>query len=80
MLIVLYPLLELGNGEEVDRFLPMAHPDDGSNELDKEIGELEQRRIEVVEEVDDESLDVRTIIILKQMLPKSSSNCTIAHA
>lgn len=65
MIIFLHPLLEFGDSEEVDRFLPMAHSDDGSNELDQEIGELEKRRVKVVEEVDDQSLDVRTIVILK---------------
>ena len=68
MLIVFHPLLELGNGEEIDRLLPMTHSDDGSNELNEEIGELEKRRVEVVEEVDDKSLDVRSIMILNWML------------
>jgi len=79
MLIFLHPLLELGNGEEIDRFLPMTHSDDRGNELNEEIGELEKRRVEVVEEVDNESLDVRTIVILNQMLQKSSSNLPVAR-
>ena len=70
MIIFLRPLLEFRNSEEVDRFLPMAHSDDGSNELDQEIGELEKRRIKVVEEVDDKPLDVRTIVILKSNVTK----------
>jgi hypothetical protein len=74
MLIILHPLLELGNGEKVNGFLPMAYSDDGSNELDEEIGELEKRRVEVVKEVDDESLDVRTIVILNLLSLKSVNN------
>jgi len=70
MVMLLHPLLEFGNSEEVDRFLPMAHSDDGSNELDEEIGEFEKRGIEVVEEVDDEPLDVRTIVVLKSNVTK----------
>ena len=37
MPMLLRPLLELGNGKEIDSFLPMAHSDDGSNELDEEV-------------------------------------------
>jgi hypothetical protein len=73
VLVFLRPLLEFRNSEEVDRFLPMAHSDDGSNEFDKEIGELEKRRIKVVEEVDDKPLDVRTIMILKSNVTKFST-------
>ena len=63
-LIFLYPLLEFRDGEEIDGLLPMAYPDDGSNEFDKEIGELEKGRIEMIEKIDDESFDVRTIVVL----------------
>ena len=69
-MMFLHPLLEFGNSEEVDGFLPMSHSDDGSNELDQEIGELEKRRIKVVEEVNDKPLDVRTIVILKSNVTK----------
>ena len=51
----------------------MAHSDDGSNELDEEIGELEKRRIKVVEEVDNKPFDVRTVVILKSNVTKSST-------
>lgn len=71
MMMFLHPLLEFGDGEEVDRFLPMAHSDDGSNEFDEEIGELEKRRIKVVEEIDDKPLDVRTIVILRSNVTKA---------
>lgn len=77
--IFLYPLLELRNGEEIDGFLSMAHSDDGSNELNEEIVELEKRWVEVIKEVDDESLDVRTIVILNQMLQYSSSIHPVAR-
>jgi hypothetical protein len=70
MVMFLHPLMEFGNSEEVDGFLPMAYSDDGSNELDEEIGELEKRRIEVIEEVDDKPLDVRTIVILNSNVTK----------
>ena len=84
MMVFLRPLLEFGDSEEVDRFLPMTHSDDGSNELDEEIGELEKRRIKVVEEVDDKPLDVRTIVILKSNVTKvfrylSHSTYLIGH-
>ena len=73
VVMFLHPLLEFGNSEEVDGFLPMAHSDDGSNELDEEIGELEKRRIKVVEEVDDKPLDMRAVVILKSNVTKSST-------
>lgn len=41
-----------------------THPHDGRDELDKESGNLEQGRVEVVEEVDEQSLDMRTVVIL----------------
>ena len=38
--------------------------DDGCDELDEESGDLEERGEEVVEEVDEQPLDVRSILIL----------------
>lgn len=74
MLILLHPLLELGDSEEINRFFPMAHSDNGSDEFNEEIRELEQRGIEVVEEVDDESLNVGTIVILSKCYQSLQEN------
>lgn len=41
-----------------------SYPDDWSNELDQKSRYLEQRRVEVIEVVDEQSLDVRAIVIL----------------
>jgi hypothetical protein len=38
--------------------------DDGGNELDQETWDLQQRREKVVQEVDDQPLDVRSVVIL----------------
>jgi len=38
--------------------------DNWRNELHKEIGYFEERRIEVFEEIDDQALDMRPVIIL----------------
>jgi len=42
-----------------------ANLDDRSDELDEEPRNLEERREEVVEEVDEQTLDVRSILILR---------------
>lgn len=62
--ILLAPLLELGQREERLLILALGHLDNRRNELDEEAIELEQRRVEVVEVVDEETLDVRSIMIL----------------
>ena len=61
---VLKPLLVLGDGEEVDLLVPLRDTDDGRDELDQELGHLQQGRVEVVEVVQNKTLDMRTIVIL----------------
>lgn len=41
-----------------------AHLDNGRDELDEEVGNGKQRREEVVEEVDDQALDMRAVVVL----------------
>ena len=43
----------------------MTNLDDRGDELDEESRDLEERREEVVEEVDEKTLDVRSILILE---------------
>ena len=42
----------------------MTYLDNRSDELEQEVGQSEERGEPVVEEVDDESLDVRSVVIL----------------
>ena len=58
------PFLVLRNREEVDLLVSFRDTDDRRNELDQELRNLEQRRIEVIEVVENETFDVRTIVIL----------------
>ena len=52
-LVVLCPLLVFGHREEVDVFLAMFHSDDRGHKLDQEFGQTEERRIEMIKEVDE---------------------------
>lgn len=45
--------------------LPFADLDDGSDKFYQEAGNLQQTWEEMVEEVDDETFDVRSIMILE---------------
>lgn len=64
----LAPLLVLGQGKERNLLLVLAFSlaslDDGSDELLEEALDLKQTGPEVVEEVENQTLDVRTIVIL----------------
>jgi hypothetical protein len=64
IVVVLLPLLVLWDGVEGDFLLAFPDLDDGSDELDKEPRDLEKGRVEGVKEVDDQALDVRSIVIL----------------
>jgi hypothetical protein len=63
---LLLPLLVLGNREKRNLLLVLANLDDRGDELDKEVLELEKGGEPVVEEVDNETLDVRTVVILRR--------------
>ena len=60
----LLPRLVLGKGKERLALLPLAGLDDGGDELLQETGHVEKGGPEVMEEVDDQALDVRAIVIL----------------
>ena len=57
------PVVELLHGEEDVLFIPAGDADDGGDELLEEV-QLQQRRPEVLDEVDHETLDVGTVEIL----------------
>jgi hypothetical protein len=44
-----------------------TYSDNRRNKLDKEIVELEERGIEMIEEVDDKAFDMRTVVILENL-------------
>lgn len=64
IVVLLLPSLILGEGEEGPGLLSLGHLDDGGDELLEESLDVEEGRPEVVDEVDNESLDVRSIVIL----------------
>jgi len=51
----------------------VTYSDDGCHELNKEVGDLQQGREEMIQKVDEKSLDMRTVVILsvyrQQRLP-----------
>lgn len=71
----LEPLLIFRYGEEIDLLLSFAYPHDRCYELDKEIGDLEQRRIEMVQEIDKKALDMGAIVILYNDCIVSLESC-----
>jgi hypothetical protein len=60
----LLPGLVLGKGEEGLALLALGGLDDGGNELLEESGDVQEGWPEVVKEIDNQTLDVRTIVIL----------------
>jgi hypothetical protein len=60
------PLLILRDREEINTLLAFGNSHDGSYELDQEIRNLEQRRVKVIQEINEKSFDVRTIVILQR--------------
>lgn len=71
---VLQPLLVLRDGEEIDLLVSLRDTNNRRDELDQELRDLEKGRIKVVEVVENETLDVRTIMILYAL--KSTANNT----
>ena len=64
LLALLLPRLVLGHREERALGLALGRLDDGRDELLQEAVDLEQRRPEVVHEVDEQPLDVRAVVVL----------------
>lgn len=64
IVVFLFPLLVLGHSEEHALLLALGYLDDGSDELIQEVGNLQQGGVEVVQKVDDKTLDMRTVVIL----------------
>ena len=64
VVVRLLPLLVLWHSIECHLLLAFPHPDDGCDELDQEFRDPEQRRVEVVKEVNDQTFDMRTVVIL----------------
>jgi hypothetical protein len=46
------------------RDILVTYSNDGGHELNQEVRNLQQRREEMVQEIDEESLDVRAVVIL----------------
>lgn len=68
VVVLFLPGFVLGNCEEGQALLALCGPNDRSNELDKETRDLQKSWEEVVEPVDDETLNVRAIMILRSNL------------
>jgi len=64
IVVVLLPLLILWNGEECQLLLSLGRLDDWRDEFDEEVWQLEQTWVKGVQEVDDQTLDVTSIVIL----------------
>lgn len=62
--ILLFPCFILGYSEERQMLLTLTDFHDRCDELDQEAWNLKETREEMVEEVDNETFDVRTIMIL----------------
>ncbi len=60
------PFLVLRHGVERELLLSLPDFNDGCDEFDQESGNFEKRRVEVVEEIDDETFDMRSIMILQR--------------
>ena len=60
----LRPLLILRDRKEIATLLALRNVHNRRNELDEKPRYLEQRRVEVVEVVQDETLDMGTIVVL----------------
>jgi hypothetical protein len=57
-----------------------THLDDRSDELDEETGDRQKRRKEVVEEVDEKTLDMRSILILYGERERRMSGTSLVKA
>jgi hypothetical protein len=65
--ILLFPSLVLWQGEEDLFLLALVNLDDGRDELDQKVGNAQEGREEVVEEIDDQPFDVGPVMILCRM-------------
>ena len=64
-----FPRFVFGNRKERELLLGLGDLDDRGDEFDEKVGQLEQRREPVVEEVDDETFDVRSVVVLPRSEP-----------
>lgn len=64
----LQPLLVFRYGEKIDSLLSFRYPHDGGHKLNKEIGDFEQGRVEMVQEVDKKALNMGAVVILHMKL------------
>ena len=64
VVVLRLPLFVLGHGVKAVLLLSLPYLDDRGDELDQKVRDLEQGRVEVIQEVDDQTLDMRTIVIL----------------
>ena len=60
----LQPLLVLRNSKKIPPLISLRNAYNRRNELDEEARDLEERRVEVVEEIDEETLDMAAVVIL----------------
>ena len=61
---LLQPLLIFRDSEEINSLLSFRYSRDRRYELDKEIGDFEQRWVEMVQKIDKKALDMGAILIL----------------
>jgi hypothetical protein len=59
---------------EADLLFALPHLYDGCDELDKEIRDAQQRGVRVIEEIDEETFDVRAVVILPSAKPSQPSH------
>jgi hypothetical protein len=45
--------------------MKVAHPDDRCHKLNQEVRQLQQRRVEMIQEIDEQTLDMRSVVILR---------------
>jgi hypothetical protein len=64
VIVLRLPLFVLGHGVEAVLLLSLPYLDDRGDELDQKVRNLQQRGVEVIQEVDDQTFDMRTIVIL----------------
>lgn len=64
IVVLSLPLFVLRHSVEAVFLLSLPYLDDRGDELDQKVRNLQQRGVEVIQEVDDQTFDMRTIVIL----------------
>lgn len=67
--ILTFPRLIFRYGEERKISFALADFNNRCNEFDQKAWDLQQAREKVIKEIDDETLDVRAIVILERLAP-----------